>query len=421
MTKKAKYTNYLEFSKSEYSQKRTKKRYKAESRYKIFGLSAIIISLLFLAILLINIGYKSQGAFTNTSIKTNIYFDPSLFSDPENVSYRKVLINSLKERFPKISESRRERILLFRSYSIDARSQIKKFITNNPQYIGKNHDLWLASNSEIDQYLKEKSENISPFYLQLINEVLGKEAFKQNFSLNLIANGDSTYPELAGGIAAIMGSLMTMIIILLCSFPLAVLLALYLEEFAPQNKTTDFIEININNLAAIPSIIYGLLGLLIFIGIFNLPRSSSMVGGLTLSLLVLPVIVVAAKNSIKTIPQNIKDAALALGASPIQVALHHTLPLAMPGILTGTILATARAVGETAPLLMIGMVAFIVNAPQNFTDPATVLPVQIYLWSNNPESGFVEKTAAMILILLILLGLFNGLAIYLRRKFSRKF
>jgi len=218
----------------------------------------------------------------------------------------------------------------------------------------------------------------------------------------------------------LVGSFLVMLIFLIFAFPVAVMCAFYLEEFAPKNRLTDIIEISINNLAAIPSIIYGLLGLTVYLQFMHLPRSSSLVGGMTLFMLVLPVIIIATRNTIRSIPSSIRDAGAALGASQMQVMLHHLLPLSMPGIMTGTILAVSRALGETAPLLMIGMVAFIADIPQGFTDPTTVLPVQIYLWSDSPEIGFMEKTSAAILLLLTFLILFNLVAIILRKKFEKK-
>jgi phosphate transport system permease protein len=237
---------------------------------------------------------------------------------------------------------------------------------------------------------------------------------------NFFKNADSREPEIAGMAASIIGSLLTMVIFLFCAFPIGVMSAFYLEEFAPKNLLTDIIEISINNLAAIPSIIFGLLGLIVYLNFFQLTRSSSLVGGMTLSLLVLPVIIIATRNAIKSIPGSVKDAAIALGASPLQVMFHYTLPLSMPGIMTGTILAVSRALGETAPLLMIGMVAFVADVPQGFNDPATVMPVQIYLWSDSAEPGFAEKTAAAIMVLLGFLITFNAVAVYLRKKFERK-
>ncbi len=240
------------------------------------------------------------------------------------------------------------------------------------------------------------------------------------FNLSFLQEADSTDPTMVGIWGALKGSIYTMVVTLLLAFPIGVLAALYLEEYAPQNRWTDLIEVSINNLAAVPSIIFGLLGLAVFLNTFHLPRSAAIVGGLTLALMTMPVIVIAGRNAIKSVPPSIRDAALAVGASPVQVVFHHVLPLALPGILTGTIIGMARALGETAPLLMIGMRAFIASPPERLTDPATVLPVQIFLWSDQVNRGFVEKTSAAIIVLLVFLLAMNGVAIYLRNKFETR-
>ena len=425
MTKNIKITNFSEFMTTGTAKKSLNKRHRNEKIFKSLGIIAISSSILFLAILISNIVLQSRGAFTQTMVKFPIYLDSNIISNTDknsliSANYRKILNNSIKNYFPSISNNRRARIKTKRFFSNNTQKVIQNFTLKNPHLIGKTVDIWLKANSSVDQYIKNHSKRIDPFYKNLIENKFTKDQISKKFSLNFLKHGDSTDPEVAGILTALLGSFYTMIVFLVISFPLAVLLALYLEEFAPKNKFTDFIEININNLAAVPSIIFGLLGLSIFIGLFNIPRSSSLIGGITLTLLVLPTIIISTRNNIKTIPQTIKDAALALGASPVQVAIHYTLPLALPGILTGTILAVTRAIGETAPLLMIGMIAFIVDRPQSFTDPTTVLPVQIYLWSNNPEVGFAEKTAAAILILLTFLVIFNLYAIFLRNKYNKR-
>ncbi|MFC7536527.1 phosphate ABC transporter permease PstA [Sphingomonas sp. GCM10030256] len=239
-------------------------------------------------------------------------------------------------------------------------------------------------------------------------------------SMGFLSGSDSTDPAMAGVWGALKGSFLTILVTMALAFPIGVLSALYLEEFAPRNRWTDLIEVSINNLAAVPSIIFGLLGLAVFLNFMNLPRSAPLVGGLTLALMTMPVIVIAGRNAIKSVPPSIRDAALGVGASKMQVVFHHVLPLALPGILTGTIIGLARALGETAPLLMIGMRAFIAAPPQGFADPATVLPVQIFLWSDEVDRAFVEKTSAAIIVLLIFMLLMNGIAIYLRNRFERR-
>ena len=239
-------------------------------------------------------------------------------------------------------------------------------------------------------------------------------------STTFLTGSDSTDPEIAGIWGALKGSFLTIMVTMGLAFPVGVLAAVYLEEFARRNRWTDLIEVSINNLAAVPSIIFGLLGLAVFLNVMNLPRSAPLVGGLTLALMTMPVIVIAGRNAIKSVPPSIKDAALGVGASKMQVVFHHVLPLALPGILTGTIIGLARALGETAPLLMIGMRAFIAAPPSGISDPATVLPVQIFLWSDEVSRGFVEKTSAGIIVLLVFMLLMNGLAIYLRNRFERR-
>jgi phosphate transport system permease protein len=247
-----------------------------------------------------------------------------------------------------------------------------------------------------------------------------RERVRSSFALRFFTSGDSREPELAGIWGAVVGSFLTLLVTLAIAFPLGVSAAVYLEEFAPHNRLTDLIEVNINNLAAVPSIVFGLLGLAVYLNAFGLPRSAPLVGGLTLALMTLPTIIITARVAIEAVPPSIREAARGIGASPLQVVGHHVLPLAMPGILTGTIIGMARALGETAPLLMIGMVAFIVDVPAGFTDAATALPVQIFLWADSPERAFVEKTAGAILVLLGFLIAMNGSAIWLRRRFERR-
>ena len=238
--------------------------------------------------------------------------------------------------------------------------------------------------------------------------------------LMFLTASDSTQPETAGVWGALKGSFLTIMVTMALAFPIGVLSALYLEEFAPRNRWTDLIEVSINNLAAVPSIIFGLLGLAVFLNFMHLPRSAPLVGGLTLALMTMPVIVIAGRNAIKSVPPSIRDAALGVGASKMQVVFHHVLPLALPGVLTGTIIGMARALGETAPLLMIGMRAFIASPPGGLDEPATALPVQIFLWSDEVSRGFVEKTSAAIIVLLLFMLLMNGLAMYLRNRFERR-
>ncbi|MBK5940725.1 phosphate ABC transporter, permease protein PstA [Halochromatium roseum] len=252
--------------------------------------------------------------------------------------------------------------------------------------------------------------------LQLQHEGL----LSKRFNVPFFTNGTSREPELAGIAGAVLGSFYTLVLTLLFSFPIAVGAALYLEEFAPKNRITDLIEVNINNLAAVPSIVFGLLGLAVFINFFGVPRSTPLVAAMVLTLMTLPTIIIASRAALKSVPPSIREAALGVGASPLQARLHHVLPLALPGMMTGTIIGMAQALGESAPLLMIGMIAFIVDIPQGFTDAATVLPVQIFLWADSPERGFVERTSAAIMVLLAFLILMNLTAVLLRRRFERR-
>ncbi len=266
----------------------------------------------------------------------------------------------------------------------------------------------------------ESNRKVSDLEIGFLERLREKGFVENRFNTRFFTAGDSREPELAGIRGALIGSLLTLFVTLALCVPIGVLAAVYLEEFAPKNRLTDIIEVNINNLAAVPSIVFGLLGLAVFLNFFNFPRSAPLVGGLVLALLVLPTIIIAARAALKAVPPSIKEAALGVGASHQQAVFHHVLPLAMPGIMTGTIIGMAHALGETAPLLMIGMVAFIVDVPGALTDAATVLPVQIYLWSDLPEQAFKLKTAGAIMVLLGFLFLMNGAAIYLRKKFERR-
>jgi phosphate transport system permease protein len=290
-------------------------------------------------------------------------------------------------------------------------------LVKDPDLINRRATLWLPVGSALDVAAKQKGEPASE---QLVNQLKAKNALRWTVNTDFLTESDATDPSAVGIWGALKGSFLTIVVTMLLAFPVGVLAAVYLEEFAARNRWTDAIEVSINNLAAVPSIIFGLLGLAVFLNFMHLPRSAPLVGGLTLALMTMPVIVIAGRNAIKTVPPSIRDAALGVGASKMQVVFHHVLPLALPGILTGTIIGMARALGETAPLLMIGMRAFIASPPAGITEPASVLPVQIFLWSDEVDRGFVEKTSAAIIVLLIFMLLMNGLAIYLRNKFERR-
>ena len=384
--------------------KNLKKRNAAEVRFKMFGWLSIAFALVFLVLLFASIFGKASGAFWRTEIALEV----ATQSDDS----RQQIKDALRQRFAdaqSLFEVNSLYQLVSKVSNLEAKEQVGEKI------------IWVSASSKVDMFFKHgDASTLSEKQVAWLSDLKEKNQIRKVFNWKFFTFADSREPEIAGIGAGLVGSLLVMAIFLIFAFPIAVMCAFYLEEFAPKNRITDIIEISINNLAAIPSIIYGLLGLTVYLQFMHLPRSSSLVGGMTLFMLVLPVIIIATRNTIRSIPSSIRDGAAALGASKMQVMLHHLLPLSIPGIMTGTILAVSRALGETAPLLMIGMVAFIADIPQNFTDPTTVLPVQIYLWSDSPEIGFAEKTSAAILLLLGFLILFNLVAIILRKKFERR-
>ncbi len=309
-----------------------------------------------------------------------------------------------------------------------AEFRLRDLVVENPELIGTRRNVWLLAAAEVDSVVKgqvnldldESERRLSDQQVGWIQQLQMDDRVERRFNTTLFTNGDSRDPEQAGLRVALLGSFYTLLVTLALSFPIGVAAAVYLEEFAPKNKWTDLIEVNINNLAAVPSIVFGLLGLAVFINLFGMPRSAPLVGGLVLTLMTLPTIIIASRAALKSVPPSIREAALGVGASQTQAVTHHVLPLAMPGMLTGTIIGMAQALGETAPLLMIGMIAFIVDPPSGVTDPATVLPVQIYLWADSPERGFVAKTSAAIMVLLGFLILMNAIAVLLRKRFERR-
>ncbi len=407
--------------------KSLKKRHIKEVAFKNTGLFAVILSLTFLVILFYAIISKGYSSFISHKIVLEVELKTEYFA--EDFNYSSLLKKLLIKEFPEVEDSFDDKIKLYSLLSKISRKEIRDFLNQNKDKIGQTHQVLLTVSSRADIFLKNfinqdqyKTEdtNLTEKQIGWIKSLHEKDKFKTSFNINFFQRADSTESEIAGVGAGVVGSLFTVIIFLACAFPIGVMAGFYLEEFAPKNIFTDVIEVAINNLAAIPSIIYGLLGLIVYLNFMHLPRSSALVGGMTLALLVLPIIIIATRSAIKIIPPYIKDAAIALGASKVQVIFHHTLPLSLPGIMTGTILAVSRALGETAPLLMIGMVAFVADIPESFTDPTSVLPVQIYLWSDSPEQGFAQNTAGAIMVLLAFLLIFNGIAVYLRKKFEKK-
>jgi len=412
-----------------------KKRYAAERRFKSYGLVAICLALLALCTLAFSIGSKGYSAFYQTYVQLEVTFDPAVI-DPERTgdpdvigraNFDGLIKQALRDRFPDVT-SRSDKRDLYGIVSGGASYDLRERVLENPSLIGQTRTIWLISGDDFDMLNKgyidptvdEGDRRLNDKEVAWYNELVADGAVEKQFHTRFFTSGDSREPELAGIWGAAVGSFYTLLVTLALSFPIGVLAAIYLEEFAPKNRFTQIVEVNINNLAAVPSIVFGLLGLEVYLNVMHLPRSAPVVGGLTLALMTLPTIIIASRAAIKAVPPSIRQAALGLGASPVQTVTHHVLPLAMPGILTGTIIGMAQALGETAPLLMIGMVAFIVDIPGGALDPATVLPVQIYLWADSPERAFVEKTSAAIMVLLAFLVLMNGLAVYLRKKFERK-
>lgn len=409
--------------------KRLKKRYNAEKRFKLYGVLAIFLSLSFLFLLFFSIIGNGYSAFQQTFIQLEIHFDPDII-DTENlatVNFPGLVKETLRQKFPE-AKSRREKKQLYSLVSSGAAFQLQRMVEDNPALVGKTDNIWVPADDDVDMLFKgyikrdvpEKERRLTDFQLGLLDTWLQEKKIKKRFNTTFFTSGDSREPELAGILGAMSGSLLTLALTLILSFPIGVAAAVYLEEFAPRNRWIDLIEVNINNLAAVPSIVFGLLGLAVFINFMNLPRSTPIVGGLVLTLMTLPVIIIASRASLQSVPPSIREAALGVGASKMQMVLHHVFPLAMPGMLTGTIIGMARALGETAPLLMIGMVAFIVDIPTGFTDPATALPVQIFLWADSPERAFVERTSAAIIVLLAFLIVMNSLAVILRNRFERR-
>jgi len=401
--------------------RRVRRRYASERRFKALGFAAIAISIAFLAFLLWTMVSNGIGGFMETRVRIAIDFPHSdLMIDPallKGGQRHEVLANADIEGTVVAAAQAQ-----FGPDGADLVSEagwlrVRDAIAADPGLLDRKADFWLPASSPFD--LASKGEGTPELESQY--QALKKAGATQwGFNTRFLTGADATDPAAVGIWGAFKGSLLTMLVTLAIAFPIGVLSAVYLEEYAPRNRWTSMIEVSINNLAAVPSIIFGLLGLAVFLNVMHMPRSAPLVGGLTLALMTMPVIVIAGRNALKSVPPSVRDAALGVGASPVQVVFHHVLPLALPGILTGTIIGMARALGETAPLLMIGMRAFIATAPGGFTEPASVLPVQIFLWSDEVSRGFIEKTSAAIIVLLVFLMAMNGLAIYLRNKFERR-
>ena len=418
------------------SDKFHKSRMRKEKFFQFYGIIAILMALSFLIILAYTIGSKGLPGFFQTYINASFdisqeYVDPENTGDEEVIKkgrYRKVFKEGVINIFPEAADNRASYRQASKIFSKGVSYELRNMVLENNDLIGTKINIEVLASSEIDQLhkgnidrnLPENLRPVSDWQLKSYDQLIQQGLIKTKFNVNFFTKGDSRNPEEAGILGALVGSALTLLITLVLSFPIGVATAIYLEEFAPKNKLTDIIEININNLAAVPSIVFGLLGLAVILNIFGIPRSIPLAGGLVLTLMTLPTVIISSRASLRSVPPSIREAALGIGASKQQAVFHHVVPSAAPGMFTGTIIGMAQALGETAPLLMMGMVAFIVEVPQSIMDPATVLPAQVYLWADSPERGFEEKTSAAIMTLVVFLIFMNSLAVYCRKKLEKK-
>ncbi|GAA3582943.1 MAG: phosphate ABC transporter permease PstA [Pseudomonadales bacterium] len=420
-------------SQAEIVRQSLKRRYRKERRFRAYGIAAIAVALLALVTLFTDIISKGYTGFLKTTVTLEVTLDQDLMyledaTDDKALrmaDFKAPLLAALQKEVPQATSEREDQRALNGLVSSYATNELKDALKADPSILGTTQTMTFLASDDVDVYVKHKGDTtysikLSERQQQWADQLVEKGVIENSFNDVFFSHGDSREPGNAGVLGAMVGSLLTMLVTLFLSFPIGVAAAIYLEEFAPQNKLTDFIEVNINNLAAVPSIIFGLLGLAIFINLFGMPRSVPVVGGLVLMLMTLPTIIISSRAAIKSVPPSIREAAEGIGASKMQVVLHHVLPLALPGMLTGSIIGMAQALGETAPLLLIGMVAFIVDVPDGFFDSATVLPVQIFLWAGSPELGFIERASAAIMVLLTFLISMNALAIWLRKRLERR-
>lgn len=405
------------------------RRHAANKRLQIYGLAAIGAAVAMLLVLFGSLFYSGASAF----LQTHVTFEITLSDDavdpqaPADANYRKIVGDAFADLFPGV-EGRQERRALQSILSSGAPYQVRDRVVDDPGLIGRTFEISVPAADPIDQLhkgaisrdIEESRRTVSDAEVAWYDQLVASDRVESKFNWALFFNADSRFPELAGLNGAIVGSFYALLVCFLISFPVGISAAIYLEEFAPKNRWTDLIEININNLAAVPSVVFGLLGLAVFIQFFGLPRSAPLVGGMVLSLMTLPTIIISTRAALKAVPPSIREGALGVGASHHQAIFHHVLPLAMSGILTGTIIGLAQALGETAPLLLIGMNAFITSDPGGILDPATSLPTQIFIWADSPERGFVARTSAAILVLIGFLIVMNLLAVLLRQRFHRK-
>jgi phosphate transport system permease protein len=408
------------------------RRHRKERLFRLVGMLATTVGIIFLGFFFANLLANGTSAFKQTFVQLDVTFDEEVIApggelDLVYADFDGLVRAGLRQQFPQVTgrSARRE---LYKLVSVGAAYQMRDMVAADLDVIGTTQSIWVPASSTVDMLIKgnidatvdEALRPVSDAQVDWVRVLQDAGRLESRFNTALFTNGDSREPELAGIRGALMGSFYMLLVTLLLAFPIGVAAAIYLEEIAPRNRWSDLIEVNINNLAAVPSIVFGLLGLAVFINWLSIPRSAPLVGGLVLTLLTLPVIIIASRAAIKAVPPSIREAALGLGASRMQVVFHHVMPLALPGMLTGAIIGMSRALGESAPLLMIGMVAFIVDVPGGFSDPATALPVQIYLWADSPERAFAERTSAAIIVLLGFLLAMNLLAVLLRKRMERK-
>ena len=407
---------------------RVRRRHRADRRLRLLGIGAVAIAIGLLAILLSSIVVSSWTAWTTTQIRLDVTIDPGRIDagQPSRGRYQDLVREAIYDLFPD-ARSNADQRLLRDLISDGAQFELRERVVENPDLIGQTISIWVPAADPIDQLRKGVIDRelppgrrrVSDQQIAYYDTLVAQDRVRSVFNTTLFTEADSRFPELAGLKGALWGSFYLLLITVLLSVPIGVSAALYLEEFAPRNRWTDLIEVNINNLAAVPSIVFGLLGLAVFLGFFGLPRSAPLVGGMVLSLMTLPTIIIATRAALQGVPPSIREAALGVGASQLQTVTHHVVPLALPGILTGTIIGLAQALGETAPLLLIGMNAFITAAPDGPMSPSTALPTQIFIWFDSPERGFVARTSAAIVVLLGFLIIMNALAVFLRRRLER--
>jgi len=425
-----------------------RRRNAVEKRFRAYGLAAIATGVLALVVLLSTVLSNGAGAFMQTYVTLEVELaadkldkqgnrDPEEMKSVSTFGYSPLIRNAVIARAAELGWEMPDGMNpkdMGAIISKEAAAQLRNFVLANPETVGTTITIEMLTNGRIDGYMKGRVDrqfaaldgNVSPEQLDLVDLLVeaGNLEKRFNFAFLIAPDASGQRPEAAGLGVAILGSIYMMMIVLVLALPIGVAASIYLEEFAPTNKWTDIIEVNISNLAAVPSIVFGILGLAIFINFAGLPQSAPIVGGLVLTLMTLPTIIIATRASLKSVPPSIRDAALGVGASKMQSVFHHVLPLAAPGILTGTIIGLAQALGETAPLLLIGMVAFVKEfpaaPPEGFFDPASALPVQVYNWTQRADAGFVERASGAIIVLLIFLIIMNAVAVMLRRRFERR-